>query len=316
MMTPTDIGEKKASADQEPISSTAASTFKQGVQQRMQGVHVVESKSESKEWELWADHAVGFKTEGDLALSQVKANFFANDGISFLVTGDTGQVETATKNMVINGQVVTTSSNGYVFHTNTVQYNSHDRVLSSPAKVEVSGPKDSLGGHMFIRGDSMRAELNKGVVTISQAVEAKKRVRKNEDMIIHSDQAQVYGKGHEVRFLGAVKINMHGMQINGPDALFHYKNGTDIPDSVQLTGGVKVKDVNKWATSQRLNINLAKNEFIFDGQPRVVQDNDEVRGDRIVFLDGGKKVQVQNAKVRVSQDTIKQKGKNYESTHD
>ena len=43
---------------------------------------------------------------------------------------------------------------------------------------------------------------------------------------------------------------------------------------------------------------------MFDGKPRVVQDNDEVRGDRITFLDGGKKVNVQNAKIKVSKDTL------------
>ncbi len=312
LMSPTNIGEKTATAS--PAKGSAA--IGKHVQQQMQGVHVVETKNESKEWELWADQAIGFKTEGDLSLDQVKASFFGTDGISFLVTGKTGAVKTATKDMTINGKVVTTSSNGYVFHTDSVQYNSRDRILTSPTAVRVNGPRDSLGGHMFIRGESMQADLNKGVVTITKDVKATKRVRKNEDMIVHADQAEVYGKSHEVKFLGQVNIDLHGVHINGPDALFHYKNGTDLPDSIQLTGGVKVQDVNKWATSQRLNINLAKNEFVFDGQPRVVQDNDEVRGDQIVFLDGGKKVQVRNAKVKVSDETIKQKGKNLEPAHD
>jgi lipopolysaccharide export system protein LptA len=51
---------------------------------------------------------------------------------------------------------------------------------------------------------------------------------------------------------------------------------------------------------------LNKNEFVFDGRPRVVQDNDELRGDRIVFLDGGKKVKVQNAKLKVSRESLGQ----------
>src|SRR6185312_5174548 len=87
------------------------------------------------------------------------------------------------------------------------------------------------------------------------------------------------------------------------------------PRSVELNGGVKMSDLHKWATSDKLNIDLAKNEFVFDGAPRVVQDDDELRGDRIIFLDGGKRVQVQNAKVKVSNETIKKQGNEYKKEY-
>jgi LPS export ABC transporter protein LptC len=265
------------------------------VQQQMEGVHVVETRNENKEWEMWANRAVGFKTQGDLAVNTVKASFFADNGVSFLVTGDKGAVETATKNMVVNGNVITTSSNGYVFRTETVEYNSLERSLRSQTPVSVKGPRDNFGSNLAIEGKTMNANLAEGQVTISNDVKARKRVRPNEDMIITANQAELYGHSREVKFSGKVIIDMHGVRISGPDAIFHYEQGQDLPETVSLSGGVKVSDVDKWATSERLNINLAKNQFIFDGQPRVVQDNDELRGDRIVFLDGGKQVRVQNA---------------------
>jgi len=290
----------------EKNANSAISDDPSQVQQQMEGVHVVETRNENKEWEMWANRAVGFKTQGDLSVNNVRASFFSDNGVSFLVTGNNGAVETATKNMIVNGDVVTTSSNGYVFRTETVEYNSQARFLRSKTPVTVKGPRDSLGGNLVIEGKNMEANLTKGEVTISNDVKAKKRVRPDEDMTVTSNQAELYGHSREVKFTGNVVIDMHGVRISGPDAIFHYGQGSDLPESVLLSGGVKVSDVNKWATSDRLNINLAKNQFIFDGQPRVVQDNDELRGDRIVFLDGGKKVRVQNAKVKVSEQTLEE----------
>ncbi len=305
LMEPNDVADKTPSSHVAEHHKSRLDIKSSDVQQQMAGVHVVETNNESKEWELWAKRAIGFKAESELALQHVKASFFAKNGLTFLVKGQTGSIVTATKNMIVNGGVVTTSSNGYIFHTDTVRYNSKERVLSSPTHVVVDGPRDAFGKHMYIQGQSMKANLRQGTVTISNHVRAQKEIRKNEDMIVRADRAKLFGKGHEVKFSGQVNIDINGIRITGPDALFHYKNGTDIPDSVQLTGGVKVHDVDKWATSERLRINLAKDEFVFDGQPRVVQDNDEISGNQIVFLDGGKKVQVKNARVHVSNKTLK-----------
>ena len=75
------------------------------IQQAMEGVHVVETKNYEKEWELWADRAIGFRKKGDLALDLVRALFFGSNETTFTVTGKKGFVNTDSKNMEVKGEI-------------------------------------------------------------------------------------------------------------------------------------------------------------------------------------------------------------------
>jgi LPS export ABC transporter protein LptC len=299
---PLDLKEEPVITEKETIKPEQSVTS--SINQSMSNIHVIETKNENKEWELWADTAIGFKNQENLDIKKVKVNFFSPDGVSFDVTGDSGAVTTGTKNLKIDGGVLTKSSNGYSFKTNRVEYNSQLRTLKSETHVEVDGPKDKMGHTLLISGNQMNADLNQGLVTIENNVRARKSVQNNKNMTVSANKVQLSGKERAMRFTGDVVIEMDGVNVSGPDALFNYDKETHQLNSIDLSGGVKVSDLSKWATSDNLKINLAKNEFIFDGQPRVVQDDDELRGDRIIFLDGGKKVKVQNAKIKVSKDSL------------
>lgn len=298
VMSPQSLNEK-------PQSEVLSEIYdNQEIKQQWQGVHYVETKNAEKEWELWAEKAVGFRKEDELALSGVKAVFFAKNGVELVVTGDRGEVEPRTRDMKIEGNVVTRSSNGYIFKTDSVTYNSASRIMISPSTVEVAGPRDGAGRSLSISGKSMHADLNKGVMEINENVRAEKTIRNRDKMAVHSDKVQLNGKDRAVRFRGDVVIDMNGLRVTGPDALFRYDQKSELLKAIELEGGVKVSDVDKWATSDKLNIFLDEDKYIFNGSPRVVQDNDELRGDQIVFLNGGKKVQVKNAKVKVSRERM------------
>jgi LPS export ABC transporter protein LptC len=302
LVLPSELKESKY----KPLADLAkeSATANEDVRQFMQGVHAIESKNENKEWELWATSAIVYKKQNDMELQKIKANFFAEDGVSFEVTGEKGSFLTEEKNMKVEGDVLSKSSNGYTFKTNSVQYNSIRQWLSSDSPVEVHGPRDQNGGTLKLTGNSMSANMKTGLVSIEYDVRAQKLVREGKRMLVTSEKVELSGKSREVRFTGNVIIDVDGTRISGPDALFKHNAETHQLESIDLDGGVKVSDLNKWATSEKLKIDIAKNEFVFDGRPRVVQDNDEVRGDRIVFKDGGKVVKVQNAKIKVSQDSI------------
>jgi lipopolysaccharide export system protein LptA len=87
--------------------------------------------------------------------------------------------------------------------------------------------------------------------------------------------------------------------MQGPEAEFVYKSGVDLLDSVVLKGGVRLQDEDKFATSDVVSFDPTKNQFEFKGSPRVIQNTDELTGDKIIFLDGGKRVKVENIKARM-----------------
>lgn len=271
------------------------------VEQSMEGVHLVETSEGEKEWELWADEALAFKAEQQWTLENVKAVFFGKDGVRFTVTGKEGYVEPKTKNMQVKGDVVTRSSNGYVFKTQKVTYSSSDRSLSGPHDIDMVGPKDKSGKHMSLTGTGMKADLNESTIKILSNVLARKDFQKGQKAKIRSRTATFSGRDNRAQFQGNVVIDYDTMRLTGPDAEFDYDNEKGIVKSMYVKNGVRVSDAVKFATSDNVRVLFEEEMFVFKGAPRVVQNNDEIRGEEIVFLNRGETVKVMKVRARVEE---------------
>ncbi len=274
------------------------------VEQVMRGVHLVRTSEDTREWELWADEAVAFKDRDIWELKQVKVVLFAEDGVEFTVTGKMGQIETQTKNLRIMDDVLTRSSNGYRFKTENVAYRSDLRKLESSGRVEMMGPKDPQGHRIILKGDGLNADLISSIMTIERDVRAERRLPRDRTLVIRSEQASFSGKARLAKFINNVVMDLDDMRITGPAAEFEYDPGKEMVKSIAVQGGVKVSDTEKWATSQNLKVYFDEDKYVFRGNPRVVQDNDELRGEEIIFQDGGRNVQVKKARARVDERSL------------
>ncbi len=282
-------------------------TISSQVEQSMEGVHLVETSEGEKEWELWADEALAFKAEQQWMLENVRAVFFGKDGVRFTVTGNEGYVEPKTKNMQVKGDVVTRSSNGYVFKTEKVTYTSQGRALYGPDKIDMVGPKDKSGKYMSLTGVGMKADLQESTIDILSNVVATKDFQKGQLARIRSRTATFSGRDSRAQFHGNVIIDYDTMRLTGPDAEFDYDNEKGIVKSMYVKNGVRVSDAVKFATSDNVRVLFEEEKFVFRGAPRVVQNNDEIRGEEIVFLNRGETVKVIKARARVEE--LKEKGK-------
>lgn len=284
--------EKKASEKKQSEAPLAAPL------QKMGGIHLVESQKGSRDWELFSENATGTPEQGTWNLNKVKVQYYNKDHIDFVVVGDTGVIEGKSKDMKINGNVVTRSDNGYVFQTETVLYEAQNRKITSPGKIKMTGPKDSEGSGLTLTGERMTVLVDENLMKIDNKVFAQRQLKDNKILMIKSEEAQFSGKSNEARFFKNVQIKYGDFLVNGPEAHFVYNPGSQFLDSVQVKGGIKVTGQDKVATSENLNIDLTKNLFRFLGRPKVVQNEDELRGEEIIFLDGGKQVKVQKVRAR------------------
>lgn len=276
-----------------------------GAEQAMRGVHLIEATEGTQEWELWSEEAFAFKTRNVWELKKVKVILFGEKGVQFTVRGEQGEIETSNKNLSITGDVVTHSSNGYIFKTQTVGYESKTRVLHSPGQVEMMGPVEDDQSRLLLTGEGMKANFHTSLIEIDHSVRAEKNISKQKKhMIIKSDGAQFSGQKRLAKFLGNVVIDMEDMRVTGPEAEFEYDSKGQNIKSIAIKGGVRVSDTEKWATSQDLKIFFDDNRFVFRGSPRVVQDNDELHGEEIIFLDGGKQVMVKKARAKVDEKAL------------
>lgn len=271
------------------------------IDQSMNGMHMIETQEGRKEWELWSDKATSLKAKELLQLEMVKAVFFSDSGVTFTVTGKSGTVHVKSKNLRVEGDVVTKSSNGYVFRTQSMDYDSASRLMKAANPVEMTGPKDEAGNSLHLNGIGMEANLAKNNMDVLREVRSTKNLDNGKKAVIKSQRARFSAINRTARFMGDVVVDMENMRITGPEANFEYDKDSDQLKSVLFTGGARVSDTDKWATAENVRVDFEKNRFIFRGAPRVVQNNDELRGEEIVFLDGGKRVQVQGARAKVDE---------------
>lgn len=267
--------------------------------QRMQGVHLVESHSGARDWELFAVSAEGSQGSGTWRLKQVRVLFYNLEKVEFVVTGDEGSIDSKTKDLSVIGNVVTKSENGYVFSTPSIYYSSKTRQIESPKQVSMIGPADASGTGMSVQGGRMKVLVDQSRMLIQDRVSAQKQVSPGKSFDILADGAEFSGKNREARFLGAVRMSYDNMKLEGPEASLLYGEGLNMLRSVSVKGGVRVRDLDKFATSESVNLDLQENRYTFRGSPRVIQDNDELTGEEIIFLDGGKKVKVERVRAKV-----------------
>lgn len=275
-----------------------------GVDQSIRDMHMIETKEGRKEWELRSDTASSINKNEMLELDGVKAILFSDNGVTFNVTGKKGSVQVKTKNLRVEGDVVVRSSNGYVFRTSAIDYDSQGRRMTSNSFVEMVGPKDVKGHGLKLTGTGMQALLDESSMEVLRDVRAEKALDRGRKALIKSQRSQFSGKDRTAKFLGDVVLDMDSMRITGPEAQFQYDAKREIVKSVVFSGGARVSDSDKWATAQNLSVDFDTNRFVFRGNPRVVQNNDELRGEEIVFLDGGKRVQVQRARAKVDEKRL------------
>lgn len=268
-------------------------------EQTMGGVHLVESQKGERDWELFSKTAQGNQTEGNWTLQTVKVLFYSSENMSFTVTGNEGQIESTTKNLKLRGNVKTVSSNGYEFITDSASYMTSKRQILSPDFVKLKGPKDNMGEGMMLTGNYLIANVNENTMKIYKDIKGSKKLNDGKSFDIKSNSVEMKGNQKEIHFIGQVVINYSEMTIRGPFAKFLYSSGDTEMNRLIVEGGVVVDYQDKKATSEILDLDLATNKFVFKGKPKLIQNEDELTGDQIIFLDGGKRVKVEKLKAEM-----------------
>lgn len=273
--------------------------------QTINGLHLVESNHGKKDWELFATRAEGYGGTGDWKLKNAKVLFYNQDKIDFTVTGASGVVDGRTKDMRISGGVQTVSANGYNFKTQDIQYIAKLRKIESAGSVNMTGPDEGKIKGLHVTGSRMFVFVDESKMQILDGVVAEKSITETEKFDLVSKAVEFSSQNKVARFFGNVEMKYLEMKLMGPEMSFVYGKGADILSSVQFKGGVKVSDSERLATSEALNLDLLTKKFVFTGKPRVVSGGDELSGDKIIFLEGGKKMKVEKVRARVEKQDSK-----------
>lgn len=306
LVAPQIIGGKQESIDKSEMSKPVNQSDGQATEQTMEGVHYVESKLGEKEWELWADKAYTLKESGQLILETVKVKIFGTGDTNYIVTGSRGEVDINKKDILITGNVVTRTSNGYVMKTDKTFYNSEARTLDSPNEIAMVGPTQKKGdGPIYLIGTGMHAELNDNRIKILKDVKSHKLFSDGRKFTLQSSNATFKSTDYSAFFDENVIIDMQSSRITGDKAILEVAPKTREVYSMTVLGRVKLTDIQRWAVAHEAEMIFPEKKFILRGAPRVIQQNDEIKGEEIVFLNEGKEIQIKRARAKFEKDSAK-----------
>lgn len=281
----------------ELTSSDGAATHPKE-EQVLKGGYMVESQSKDRAWEIWSDTSRKTSDDENWYLDQVKVHFYANENVTYVVTGDHGQITQNQSHVKIWKNVKVVTSNGYTMMTEDLYYSPADKKLHTNSLVDIIGPEEP-GGRLVLKGTGLLALMEKNVINLLDNVQAERPMKLNRKMFITSKTASFRENSKSILFEKNVLMKVGTMKVHGPKATFKYKNS--IVDNLLIEGGVKLEDTDKWGTAGRATVYFNEDKCVFDDEPNMTQGDDVLHGEQIVVLDQGNVIQVKGTRARYFQ---------------
>lgn len=283
-----------------PQASSASSEARQTnqIQQKAQGIHLVESQHGTRDWELFSQTAQSYQNNTAWDLENVRILFYNENKQSITVKGKKGKLDTKTKDMRIEGEVEIETTNGYVFSAPYVEYESETRLISCSGVVQVKGPFIEGKRSLFLKGTGMRIPINTEKMYLDRDVSGEKIVSGEKKLTLKSHKAELSSVNQIAQFMEDVVIQYPPMTMKSDTATFAYNEKSGMFDYLELHGKVELTDEDRRALSENLKVDFSTKQLTFSGRPRLYQGEDELTGEQIIFIDNGKKVKVEKVKLR------------------
>ena len=126
-------------------------------------IHINETLEGNLRWTLDADQAEMFDKNQRTVMKKVVVRVFSKDG-SWTVRGDEGTLDNNTRDVVLQGNVVVTSSDGLQMKTVELAWRNRDRNLSTDQSVEIQRAGTTIVGRgLDVRMQEERAVLERNV---------------------------------------------------------------------------------------------------------------------------------------------------------
>lgn len=260
------------------------------IEQKMKGVHLVENDNQRKGWELFSEEATGEGLD-QWVLNKVKVIFYSEDNTTFTVSGDRGEIEGPTKNIIISGRVITQSENGYSFLTSDLKYDSKRKILYTENSVKMKGPPDRRGAGFNLSGYGMEIKVPTNRMQILKDVKADKMID-GKAFRLTSETSEFSSRSQEALFSRSVIMKYDKMDLQAPNAEFKYSKAKKMLSSIYAYDHVAMQDDKKSATCKELIIDLVQDQMTLRGSPIVKMGGDQIQGEEIIFYDSGRKMKI------------------------
>jgi LPS export ABC transporter protein LptC len=104
---------------------------------RVQNLHLIEQSEAGDEWELWAHEAEFYDAKQRVVVHRLQAQLLSKEAHPVRIIADSGQIDSTTGNMTIQGNVQLQYLEGYTVETDVLHWHAASRVLQTDAAVQI-----------------------------------------------------------------------------------------------------------------------------------------------------------------------------------
>lgn len=127
-------------------------------------VNFVQVKDGVKLWELKAETVEYQQPQNLVSFKKVVLTYFPKGGKPITLVGNLGKLDTQTKNILMEGEVVISTPEGYELKVPSLYYRDDIREVSTEGTVNLKGPAISLDGQgMTMNLESQKVRVNQKV---------------------------------------------------------------------------------------------------------------------------------------------------------
>jgi len=104
---------------------------------RVQNLHLTEQAEVGNEWELLAQEAEFYDAKQRIVVHRLQAQLLSKEAHPVHVIADSGQIDSSTGDMTVQGNVQLQYLEGYTVETDTLHWHAASRVIQTDAVVQI-----------------------------------------------------------------------------------------------------------------------------------------------------------------------------------
>ncbi len=267
-------------------------------------IKYTESEGGKTLWEIEAEEAKFFKDKAKTEFKKINVTFYYKEDYELILSGDRGDLNTETKNIVIRDNVKLNVEDNYTLTTDSLNYNSEKHEITTEDPIEVSGPDVSFHGNgLAFDLSSEELFINSKVVT-DFTEKGKKKEKADKDALgfddfgsfegpLHITSGGFYGnrKSSLIRYTGGAHASHKEATLRASSITIYFKGEEGEISKIEARGNVKLVRSDITAFCGLMTFDYNTKILSLEKDPVIWRGDDMVKGEKILYyLDEKKSV--------------------------
>lgn len=253
-----------------------------------------------KHWNIKSKFAELHRKENYIFMKEVTSRFFAEKTDNVVSTTSNYGRSWMDSNIVqLEGNVLVRSAQGYVFTMNRLNYDGKSHKFRSRDLVRMKGPNPE-NPKMLLRGKGLIADIDIEHFRLKRNVSARKKLENSKWLYITSTSGEFYTAEDRALFYENVHSTMPKVDITGDEMELNTSEGHEF---LLAKGNVVLKNRNRTGKAENAYIEIGGDEIILAGNAQIDsnENDDQIRGKRIILSTNDDRLEVEKAEGRTSQ---------------